>query len=76
MFALILLLLSLLFILYDAEINFSQQASMNDMLCTYVCMHVCPKRQLEVSISSEKEVRKTGNPVNRKNPILKTNMQL
>ena len=37
----------------------------------YICMHVCPKRQIEVSIRSEKEDRKTGNPVHRKNPILK-----
>ena len=42
----------------------------------YVCMHICPKGQLDESIRSEKEVRKTGNPVNNRNPILKTNMQL
>ena len=34
-------------------------------------MHLCPKRQLEVSIRSEKEVRKTGN-LNRKYKFQKT----
>lgn len=34
-------------------------------------MHVFPKRYLQVSISSEKEVINTGNHVNRKSPSLK-----
>lgn len=43
-------------------------------MCT--CMHEYPKRQLAVSMRSEKEVGKTGNPVNRKNPILNTNPEV
>lgn len=38
----------------------------------YECMYVCQKK----ATWGKCKVRKTGNPVNRKNPILKTNMQL